>query len=140
MQTPKFTSMQFVDADFKYIPGTNTFRIGDKYKDLVVGQELDALDGNNNVMGKLRVAGFYQGGISACLDKFADNNHGIHQIIDQGPYPGRNERRRLLRETLANIYANEPVMTDDYVHCVVIEFMSEGENQLYTDAQRNAGK
>jgi len=96
--------MQFADADIKTLPGSNTFRIGRKWFDLLYpGMEVVAEDLNGRELGRLTVAKVELDNLAPALRRDAVNNHGVK---DMG-IESEEEGAEYLAHVLQGVYPNE---------------------------------
>jgi hypothetical protein len=109
--------MTFVDAEFAYIPGSNTFRMGDKWAKLRPGDTVRAMDKDNKLMGSLTVASIVITDLAMALLHHAGQNHGVMQDAVRGFADVH------LREILQKAYPDLDLQ-DDSLTTVVVYFRS----------------
>jgi hypothetical protein len=106
----------FRKADFEVLPGSNTFRVGTKYKELVPGQTIEAVDADTSeVMGSLVVAGVNILHLRDALMLFEEDNHGVREAVAKGI------KNVTLRGLLAGVYPDAD-LTNNALVVTVVEF------------------
>lgn len=110
--------MIFEGANFRYIPGRNTFRIGDKWaKQLSLNEEIEATDLEGNVLGTLKVKGIYLSNLDDAFQKFTKENHGV---IEHFLETFDRASKDYLLDVLKQVYPNEII--NPQTPMTVVEF------------------
>lgn len=121
---PTITEMYFVGADFKYIPNSNTFRLGNKYGVLQPGDKLMACEPSSvhgdTQLGELTVKAVHVMRLMPALDLFAMFNHGVLEWMSDGRVVYHQEMINHLTAILSSVYPDQ-LITNETVF-TVIEF------------------